>query len=279
MRQRIITAIFFVAAMLGGIFGGALPFFLLFSFVAAGCLWELLGLMLDKDEPNFLVRRVLGLIIGLLPILNSGRSEKFISFHITQDFPLKYYIEIYWLWIILIYGTFLFELFQSSKRPFYNIAIVCFCYIYLTLPITLLFSIAQFPELYEPMSVFGILGLVWVSDTVAYFVGSKFGKHKLFEKISPKKTWEGTIGGVIGTLTVSWLASQYFTDFSKPEWLAIGVTIGIFAPLGDLVESMLKRSVGVKDSGNLLPGHGGLLDRFDAFIFVLPFVWVVLQIF
>ncbi|MFN0033994.1 MAG: phosphatidate cytidylyltransferase, partial [Saprospiraceae bacterium] len=111
-----------------------------------------------------------------------------------------------------------------------------------------------------------------------YLAGKKFGKHKLFKRISPKKTWEGTIGGAIFTVLVAWGLSFLIQDFTLAQWLALSIVAAIGSNLGDLVESMLKRSVGVKDSGSILPGHGGFLDRFDAFIFCLPFFWLVLQV-
>ena len=132
---------------------------------------------------------------------------------------------------------------------------------------------------YQPLRVFGLLLLIWTNDTMAYFVGSQLGRRKLFERISPKKTWEGTIGGGLCAVLVAWGLSFIIKDFTQPQWLVLGMVAAVFGTLGDLVESMLKRSVGVKDSGNLLPGHGGLLDRFDAFIFALPFFWLALQIF
>jgi phosphatidate cytidylyltransferase len=124
----------------------------------------------------------------------------------------------------------------------------------------------------------GIFWLIWTNDTMAYLIGSQIGRRKLFERISPKKTWEGTIGGAICTVLMAWAISLYFNDFSTAQWLAVGAMVGIFGTLGDLVESMLKRSIGVKDSGTLLPGHGGLLDRFDSFLFVVVWVWVVVRV-
>ena len=98
------------------------------------------------------------------------------------------------------------------------------------------------------------------------------GKHRLFERISPKKTWEGTIGGIVITLILAFGLSQFFDELRLHDWLILGTIVAIFGTLGDLVESMLKRSMNIKDSGKLLPGHGGILDRFDGFIFILPFV-------
>ena len=113
--------------------------------------------------------------------------------------------------------------------------------------------------------------MTWANDVGAYFVGSKFGKTKLFPRISPKKTWEGSFGGVMMTFLTGWLLSLYIIELNLKDWLILALIVSIFGSIGDLVESMLKRSVGVKDSGTILPGHGGFLDRFDAFIFLLPF--------
>jgi phosphatidate cytidylyltransferase len=113
---------------------------------------------------------------------------------------------------------------------------------------------------------------------MAYIIGSKIGKTPLFPRISPKKTWEGTIGGAICTVLISFGLSYYFNTYTRLEWLVIGVIIAIIGTIGDLIESMLKRSYEIKDSGNFLPGHGGFLDRFDSYIFALPFIWLALQL-
>ncbi|MEO0775984.1 MAG: phosphatidate cytidylyltransferase, partial [Bacteroidota bacterium] len=120
-------------------------------------------------------------------------------------------------------------------------------------------------------TVFGLLLLTWSNDTAAYLVGSRIGKTPLFPRISPKKTWEGSLGGVVITFLIAFLISQWFREHSTKQWLVLAGIVAIFGSTGDLVESMLKRSENIKDSGNLLPGHGGVLDRFDAFIFLLPF--------
>ena len=111
----------------------------------------------------------------------------------------------------------------------------------------------------------------WVNDSGAYVVGSLIGKTPLYPRISPNKTWEGTLGGVFFCLVTGYIFSLYYTMLSTVDWMVLGAITAIFGSLGDLIESMLKRSVDKKDSGNLLPGHGGMLDRFDAFIFLLPF--------
>jgi phosphatidate cytidylyltransferase len=120
--------------------------------------------------------------------------------------------------------------------------------------------------------------LTWSNDTWAYLIGSKIGKTPLLPRISPKKTWEGTISGFIGCVLTGILIHYTFNtkQLSLTDWLILGGIVGILGTIGDLIESMLKRSVGVKDSGSFMPGHGGFLDRFDAFLFVIPFVMIYL---
>jgi phosphatidate cytidylyltransferase len=116
--------------------------------------------------------------------------------------------------------------------------------------------------------------MIWCNDTFAYLVGKSIGKHKLLERVSPKKTIEGFIGGIVFTLLASILISQFYTFFSVTLWIISALIISIFGTLGDLVESKFKREAGVKDSGNIMPGHGGILDRLDSAIFVIPFLYI-----
>ena len=125
----------------------------------------------------------------------------------------------------------------------------------------------------------GYLLLLWLNDTGAYFVGSLVGKHKLFERISPGKTWEGSAGGALFALATAWGLSMLFIQLTTMHWLILAIIVVISGTIGDLVESMLKRSLGIKDSGNILPGHGGMLDRFDAVLISAPFVFVYLALF
>lgn len=120
--------------------------------------------------------------------------------------------------------------------------------------------------------------MLWTNDTGAYLAGRFFGKHKLFERISPKKTWEGSIGGGILTIGVAFILSVYFTNLDQTNWIVLAILVAVFGGLGDLVESMLKRSLNIKDSGNLLPGHGGILDRFDGLLLSIPFIYSYLYL-
>lgn len=275
MRQRTITAIVFAAAMLGGIFGGKATFFALFGLITAGLLWEFGGLLF-REQAHFPLRRITGVVWGLAPYLLIGGSALGFWGGGAQIFA--------GLVVLLLSAAFflLLELFLGAEKPFNNAGYFLAGLLYISLPLTLLPYLSS-PggeffngTAYHPWRILGLLLLIWANDTFAYLVGSRFGKHKLMEHISPKKTWEGFIGGGVFALLVGWILSLFLDDYTPGQWLALAGVATVFGTLGDLVESMLKRSLGIKDSGNLLPGHGGLLDRFDAFLFAIPFYWLVL---
>jgi phosphatidate cytidylyltransferase len=192
---------------------------------------------------------------------------------------------------ILLTGIFFFyfvkELFSKSDKPFQNIAWNIVPFVYVVLPVMIL-NYFYFEK--GAMFALAILFLIWFYDSMCYITGSLFGKHKLFERISPQKTIEGMVGGMILSLIfvfffdkiLAALTSKFPNDnwfsvwtYTNVQWLAIGFVTLIFATLGDLVESMLKRSIGIKDSGVFLPGHGGFLDRLDAILIALPFTLLI----
>jgi len=283
MRQRTITAVFFATAMIGGIYGGQYTFFVLFALITAGCAWELAGLLFVEEERFVILRRVVCMVPALLVYLSVG-SNALGVFIIEPTIPLLPILA------LLFAGWAMMELFLAGKNPFGNVGFYLLTLAYIGIPLALVTVIAFRPpgecivgaegiSRYAPHRVFGLLWLIWTNDTMAYLIGSRMGRTKLFERISPKKTWEGTIGGGIFAIAMAWLLSLYISDYSQAEWLALGIVAAVFGTLGDLIESMLKRSLGVKDSGALLPGHGGLLDRFDAFLFALPFAWLAVWLF
>jgi phosphatidate cytidylyltransferase len=186
-----------------------------------------------------------------------------------------------WIAFLLFWIVFLFELFnQKENQSFQNLGIYFLGIFYVIFPLALSSLLAFDNGKYYPWRIFGVLILIWTSDSMQYFSGKALGKHKLYERISPNKTWEGTIGGLIFTIAAGYILSIFRHDFTATQWMTIAAIIAIFGSMGDLVESMIKREVGVKDSGNFLPGHGGILDRFDSFIFVLPFIvvyWMMIK--
>lgn len=168
-------------------------------------------------------------------------------------------------------------LFKFPKELYFENGKLIFTVVYLALPFGFALGLPKFstlePEKTFTLEVFMLFVLIWSSDTFAYLTGKFFGKHKMAPKISPKKTWEGFAGGVVLTLVLGFFIEQYFPEL-RGNWMIVGLLVSIFAPLGDLVESQLKRSFAVKDSGNIIPGHGGVLDRLDSFIICAPVVYL-----
>lgn len=168
-------------------------------------------------------------------------------------------------------------LFKFPKELYFENGKLIFTVVYLALPFGFALGLPKFstldPEYTFTLEVFMLFVLIWSSDTFAYLTGKFFGKHKMAPKISPKKTWEGFAGGVVLTLVLGFFVEQYFPEL-RGNWMIVGLLVSIFAPLGDLVESQLKRSFAVKDSGNIIPGHGGVLDRLDSFIICAPVVYL-----
>lgn len=169
------------------------------------------------------------------------------------------------------------ELFKVSQTPMSNIATTILGIVYVTLPLTLMIYIPLFlgGNTWQPWYFLFYLFIVWANDVFAYLVGITMGKHRLCERISPKKSWEGFFGGIIGAIGVGALGA-YFLDGRYEIWIALAAIIAITGVLGDLVESMFKREAGIKDSGNIMPGHGGVLDRFDALLISAPFAFIFL---
>lgn len=291
MKQRAISAGIFVLAMLGGVFGGAKAFYFLFALITGGCLWELMGLLFGEEKNHFSLRKIAGTLLGVLPFLVYGSKifNLFVPLTSGDQFHPYFFVAnmsenvnpilmAIMLLLLFLYLLFILELLLQSKQPFTNIGNYLLGVVYVGIPFSLLITISYWHDNYAPSRVFGLLLLTWTNDTLAYLIGSKIGKTPFFSRISPKKTWEGTLGGVVCTFIMAYLLSKWITDFGIDEWLLLAVCVAVFGTLGDLVELMLKRSVNIKDSGSILPGHGGFLDRFDSFIFVLPFAWLALMI-
>jgi len=182
------------------------------------------------------------------------------------------------------------ELFRKQEKPFNSLAHTVFGIIFIAVPFSLIPYMTfgfQGPDTilrgsisdFSPGLILGVLILSWSFDIAAYLFGSWLGKHKLVARISPEKSWEGFIFGLVFTILIAWLVSLWIKSPDVIGWIIIGIIVAVTGTLGDLAESMLKRSVGAKDSGSLLPGHGGILDRFDSLILSLPFVFLFITLF
>lgn len=188
----------------------------------------------------------------------------------------------YLIFIPALLFIFLFEAFSEKTGILQNSAITFTGFIYVAIPFSLL-NFIVFPgypnyPVFNSEVLIGVLFIVWTYDSMAYMAGSKFGKHKIRKKISPNKSWEGFFGGAIFALLMGVLNSVIFKQQSVINWLVIAVIVVVFGTLGDLFESIIKRRLNVKDSGTILPGHGGLLDRFDSLLFAIPVIYVWLSL-
>lgn len=267
MKIRIITAAIFVAVMLAGMFGGAYTYLLVFGMINFLCLWEFYDMVLPEEGDKNILKKSLTLALGMFPFIITGLADLEL---ISVDNRL--FLKLSILYIVGFYLNFVLELFKPSSSPLNYLGLTTLGIIYISSAFTVLNLIVFESGIYQMHIVMGIILLVWSNDAAAYFVGSSMGKNYLFPRISPKKTWEGTIGGGLITLIIAYPVSLVFPQLSLGIWIGVTIVIVIFGGIGDLVESMIKRSKFVKDSGGLLPGHGGFLDRFDAFIFCVPFV-------
>ncbi|MBL4592977.1 MAG: phosphatidate cytidylyltransferase [Flavobacteriales bacterium] len=270
MLTRTITGFLFIVAIVAGIY---------FNATIALCLFSLI-VLLAVDEFYNLAKKSK----EIKPIKFWGTITA-LSLMVTLCLLVLKIIEVKMTFIpiLMLFITFLIELYRKKENPFINISYTVLGLLYIVLPFAMLFHLGyyidnNFTDNYSFQIILGFFILLWTNDTGAYLAGRFFGKHKLFERISPKKTWEGSIGGGIVTIGGAFVLSIFFTNLNLTNWIVIAILIAVFGGLGDLVESMLKRSLKVKDSGKLLPGHGGILDRFDGLLLSVPFVYAYLHL-
>lgn len=268
LTQRVITAIAGAAVIIFGVVFSEWTYFFVFFVICLASIWEFYSLSaLDGMVPQKTFGTICGMAIYCL------------SFFIERgDIPYKYYFAIF----PILSCVYLIKLYKKFERkPFTNIAYTYLGIFYVAIPFALL-NIAAFEHHalfsgYNFQIIFGCLFILWATDTGAYFAGTFFGKHKLFERISPKKSWEGAVGGAILAFVFAYVISIYFTSLQQWEWMVVAAIIIVGGVYGDLVESLLKRSMEIKDSGDSLPGHGGFLDRFDGLLISAPFIVAFLE--
>ncbi len=285
--KRSATGIFIVTIIVGATALSSLAFAVLFLIIMLASLYEFYSMLIRaKIHPQKIYGMILAAMLYIFSFLN---AVGFVSLRfILLFFPL-------------ISVIFMAELFLRENRPFHNIAFTLLGFLYVALPFSLFHYMVYhssegitasseadmdivnfvfqpgFTVEYHFQVLLGFFFLNWLNDTGAYIVGVPFGKHKLFKRISPKKSWEGFIGGVFFSIITAILLSRFFTVLQLQDWIVIALIVVVFSTMGDLVESMLKRYLGIKDSGKILPGHGGMLDRFDGVIFSTPIVFAYLS--
>jgi phosphatidate cytidylyltransferase len=258
LGKRVVTAILGAIAIIGGVYSGMWGYFVVFLVISFFTLWEFYKLAILDDRAPL---KIWGTVIGSILFTLSFLIE-------AEIIPLNYILLIF----PLLTSVFLIKLYKKDEKPFTQVAYTFLGIIYVSIPFSLLNIIVFSSGQYRFHIIFGILFILWASDTGAYFSGILFGKKKLFERVSPKKTWEGSIGGAILALLFAYGFSKYFNDLTLIQWLVAALIIVIAGVYGDLVESLFKRSIAIKDSGTSIPGHGGFLDRFDGLLLASPFV-------
>ena len=263
--QRTLTGILFVVTIVAAICIHPLLFATIFSIIVGFLIREFY--QLSKYEGVFW-QRCLGIIGGGYLFLSSS----LFAGHYVGIAIFSPYIII--LLILLISG-----LYTQNGNPVTQWGLVCFTQFYCAGLLSLLSFIPYMQStVYNPLLVLVIFIFIWLYDSGAYLIGSWIGKHRLFKRVSPLKSWEGFVGGLVVVVITALVFSYYFKDLTWYNWLALAVIIVVSATYGDLIESLLKRIYGVKDSGNILPGHGGVLDRFDSAILAAPAVYIFFEL-
>lgn len=275
MKTRAITGTFFVIVMVASTLLGPwvfAAFFLLISLLSLDEFYRIIntvgGNSIKGDRTGAIrANRWAGLVLS---------TALFIALILIQLRGASFSVFLYSIPFITL--VFWFELFRKQENPFSNIAFTFLGIIFAVLPFLFFFQLGFVEGAYNFEYPLGFLILLWASDTGAYLSGNAFGKTKLFERHSPKKTWEGAMGGLIISGVASFILSRFYIGIAPWQWLVSSMIIVVFGTYGDLVESMLKRSYNIKDSGNILPGHGGLLDRFDGLLLAAPLVYMFLEL-
>lgn len=264
LLKRTLTGGVYVASVLAAICFNPIISSIYFGIIGLVALSEFYNVAKNKYQ-------ISNSLLAYLTAISLYTTVALYSFNIDFKIPLL-------ISVVLVIANFIAALYQKSEEPFTSIAFLICGLIYIILPISTTNLIIQYNSEFQPLLLLSVFILAWCNDTFAYLTGVKFGKHRLFERHSPKKSWEGFVGGFIFTIIAGIVISKFSNIFAMQHWIVISVIVSIVGTLGDLVESMFKRQMGVKDSGKILPGHGGILDRFDILFIVLPIVWVYLEI-
>jgi len=265
---RSIVGFIFSSVVIGSAFAGPYAFSILFGFFAVKGLQEFIRMVLPNLRRS--LRRIALVWGGLFYVLLVG------SILFKWPFQLLLIIPIVWVFLLTL------EMIRVNADFIHEMAVLLFGLFYVVMPFALLLIFSNWEKnMFNPWLPFGLFGILWINDSGAYFFGRIFGKNKLHERVSPKKTWEGLFGGIATALALGYFVPDIIPNgLNRMDWICISIIIAVFANIGDLVESQMKRIRGIKDSGKLLPGHGGVLDRFDGLLLALPVImaYLILQL-
>jgi phosphatidate cytidylyltransferase len=260
---RAITGILFAGAIVGSVLLGKSVFASLFLIVTALTIWEFYTLINAGDKAS--INKPMATVAGLCLYCSVW----------FWNFSSEYALLAMAAYLLLCLGIVIGELFAQKGNPIHNWAYFFLGQIYVVVPFSMLNLLSNS---FASEFLLALFVLIWTYDSGAYLFGVTLGKHRLFERISPKKSWEGAIGGLLAACVASLIFAYFSASLSVVGWIGLAVLVVIFGTFGDLAESLLKRTFNIKDSGNILPGHGGMLDRFDSLLFATPVVLLYLAL-
>ncbi len=258
LLRRSFSGIVYILIFISAILYSEESYIVLITLFGFLCIWEFSKMVVLKNYAAYL-------IFPLLLFLMIKRQENFVIAGILA--------------ITLISSLFLiYQLYAKKEIQFSNDrSKLGITFRYVIFSMCFLILLPFYGNTFHPYLMISILSIIWVNDSFAFLIGKNFGKHKLFPSVSPKKTIEGLIGGLVFSLLAGLLISKFNLDFSMLNWLIISVIVSLIGTVGDLVESKFKRQANIKDSGNIMPGHGGILDRLDSLMFAAPFVYLYIN--
>ncbi|MCX6333990.1 MAG: phosphatidate cytidylyltransferase [Bacteroidia bacterium] len=276
LARRTLTGAYIVILTLGGFWLHPVSFVLTGLVILVGTMYEYY-IMIGNT--------------GTKPQMIPGILTGVITFALSSLIAAGFLKPKFFLVLVpLMLAIMIAEIYRKQDKPFDSLAHTFFPVLYAVIPVSMipfsafsrtgLSSILPHGEMvFSPGIIIGFFVLLWVNDSGAYLIGTAFGRHRLLERISPKKSWEGFFGGMIFSALVAWLLSGWLGVVDAGKWIIISLIISVAGTYGDLIESMLKRSMGVKDSGDIMPGHGGFLDRFDSTLISFPLVFLFISLF
>ena len=286
--KRTISGAIYVMLLLTSILFSTESFFILFGIFLIIAIYEFCNLIQIYKTPSILLGIVLYTTVTLLSYYNPITTEtinRIFNTNINLLVNTKQLDLILLVVALVVSIKCILFLFYDKFQKISNSSKYLYLLGYIILPFIFITKISFGVNDYNPKIIIGLFIIIWTNDTFAFIVGKSIGKNKLYEKISPKKTTEGFIGGIIFSVIAGFLISKYyikaspqFSEKSIMIWISIALIVGVFGTIGDLIESKFKRIAGVKDSGNIMPGHGGILDRLDSVIFVAPIIFLFYQI-